>query len=55
MKNPKTTDLDDIGISERLVDLLAYYPLTGKVKHNFNIDNLFDEDYEERAFGNIWG
>lgn len=40
--------------SYQVVDLLAYYPLTDKVKLNLNIDNLFDEDYEERAWGNVW-
>ncbi|MDL0441616.1 TonB-dependent siderophore receptor [Stutzerimonas frequens] len=36
------------------VDLLAYYPLTERVRLNLNLNNLFDEDYEERAWGNIW-
>jgi iron complex outermembrane receptor protein len=36
------------------VDLLAYYPLTERVRLNLNLNNLFDEEYEERAWGNIW-
>lgn len=36
------------------VDLLAYYQLNERVRLNLNLDNLFDEDYEERAWGNIW-
>lgn len=31
------------------VDLLAYYPLTERVRLNLNLNNLFDEEYEERA------
>ncbi|WP_421683296.1 TonB-dependent siderophore receptor [Stutzerimonas urumqiensis] len=37
-----------------VVDLLAYYPLTDKVRLNLNLDNLFDEEYYERAWGSIW-
>ncbi|WCR44795.1 TonB-dependent siderophore receptor [Stutzerimonas stutzeri] len=36
------------------VDLLAYYPLTERVRLNLNLNNLFDEEYEGRAWGNIW-
>jgi len=36
------------------VDLLAYYPLTERVRLNLNLNNLFDEEYEERGWGNIW-
>ncbi|KIZ34267.1 TonB-dependent siderophore receptor [Stutzerimonas stutzeri] len=36
------------------VDLLAYYPLTERVRLNLNLNNLFDEEYEERTWGNIW-
>ncbi|WP_217475231.1 TonB-dependent siderophore receptor [Stutzerimonas stutzeri] len=36
-----------------VVDLLAYYPLTDRVRLNLNLDNVFDEEYEERAW-NIW-
>ncbi|UIP34419.1 TonB-dependent siderophore receptor [Stutzerimonas kunmingensis] len=36
------------------VDLLAYYPLTERVRLNLNLNNLFDEEYEERSWGNIW-
>lgn len=36
------------------VDLLAYYPLTERVRLNLNLNNVFDEEYEERAWGNIW-
>ncbi|MGM3388251.1 TonB-dependent siderophore receptor [Stutzerimonas stutzeri] len=36
------------------VDLLAYYPLTERVRLNLNLNNLFDEQYDERAWGNIW-
>ena len=36
------------------VDLLAYYPLTERVRLNLNVNNVFDEEYEERAWGNIW-
>ena len=37
-----------------VVDLLAYYPLTDRVRLNLNLDNVFDEQYDERAWGNIW-
>ena len=37
-----------------VVDLLAYYPLTDRVRLNLNLDNVFDEEYDERAWGNIW-
>ncbi len=37
-----------------VVDLLAYYPLTDRIRLNLNLDNVFDEDYDERAWGNIW-
>ncbi|BAP78379.1 TonB-dependent siderophore receptor [Pseudomonas sp. MT-1] len=36
-----------------VVDLLAYYPLTDRIRLNLNLDNVFDEEYEERAW-NIW-
>ncbi|WP_417779229.1 TonB-dependent siderophore receptor [Stutzerimonas xanthomarina] len=36
-----------------VVDLLAYYPLTNRIRLNLNLDNVFDEEYEERAW-NIW-
>lgn len=37
-----------------VVDLLAYYPLTERVRLNLNLDNVFNEEYDERAWGNIW-
>lgn len=37
-----------------VVDLLAYYPLTDRIRLNLNLDNVFDEEYDERAWGNIW-
>lgn len=37
-----------------VVDLLAYYPLTDRIRLNLNLDNVFDERYDERAWGNIW-
>ena len=36
-----------------VVDLLAYYPLTDRVRLNLNLDNVFDEEYYERAW-NVW-
>jgi iron complex outermembrane receptor protein len=36
------------------VDLLAYYPLTDRIRLNLNLDNVFDEEYDERAWGSIW-
>lgn len=44
-----TYDMDGYG----LVDLLAYYPLTDKVRLNLNLNNVFDKHYEERAW-NAW-
>lgn len=43
----------DMG-SYAVVDLLAYYPLTDRIRLNLNLDNVFDERYDERAWGNIW-
>ena len=37
-----------------VVDLLAYYPLSENVRLNLNLNNLFDEEYEERAWGTTW-
>ena len=36
-----------------VVDLLAYYPLTDRVRLNLNLENVFDEEYYERAW-NVW-
>jgi iron complex outermembrane receptor protein len=40
--------------SYTVVDLLAYYPLTDRIRLNFNLDNVFNEEYDERAWGSIW-
>ncbi|WP_312270478.1 TonB-dependent siderophore receptor [Pseudomonas sp.] len=40
--------------SYTVVDLLAYYPLTDRIRLNLNLDNVFNEEYDERAWGSIW-
>ena len=52
-KGSSTNTAFDMG-AYTVVDLLAYYPLTDRVRLNLNLDNVFDEEYDERAWGNIW-
>ncbi|MBW5412173.1 TonB-dependent siderophore receptor [Pseudomonas sp. MAG002Y] len=40
--------------SYTVVDLLAYYSLTDRIRLNLNLDNVFNEEYDERAWGSIW-
>ncbi|WP_339532650.1 TonB-dependent siderophore receptor [Pseudomonas mucidolens] len=40
--------------SYTVVDLLAYYKVNDKIRLNLDLKNLFDADYEEGAFGNIY-
>lgn len=37
-----------------VVDLLSYYKVNEKVRLNLDVKNLFNRDYEEGAFGNIY-
>ena len=52
-KGSTTNTAFDMG-AYTVVDLLAYYPLTDRIRLNLNLDNVFDEEYDERAWGNIW-
>ena len=36
------------------VDALAYYRITENVRANLNVLNLFDKDYYERSFSNVF-
>lgn len=38
--------------SYTVVNLLAYYPITERVRLQVNVANLFDKNYAERPFGN---
>lgn len=37
-----------------VVDLLSYYKVNDKIRLNLDVKNLFNRDYEEGAFGNIY-
>ncbi|MBT2370419.1 TonB-dependent siderophore receptor [Pseudomonas fluorescens] len=37
-----------------VVDLLSYYKVNEKVRLNLDVKNLFNRDYEEGAFGNVY-
>ena len=37
-----------------MVDLLGYYKVNDKVRLNLDVKNLFNRDYEEGAFGNVY-
>jgi len=37
-----------------VVDLLSFYKINDKVRLNLDVKNLFDRDYEEGAFGNVY-
>ncbi len=37
-----------------VVDLLSYYKVNDKVRLNLDVKNLFNRDYEEGAFGNVY-
>ena len=40
--------------SYTVVDLLSFYKINDKVRLNLDVKNLFDQDYEEGAFGNVY-
>lgn len=40
--------------SYTVVDLLGFYKVNDKVRLNLDLKNLFDRDYEEGAFGNVY-
>ena len=40
--------------SYTVVDLLGYYKVNEKIRLNLDLKNLFDADYEEGAFGNVY-
>ncbi len=40
--------------SYTVFDLLAYYKVNEHVKLNLDVKNVFDSDYEEGAFGNVY-
>jgi iron complex outermembrane receptor protein len=40
--------------SYTVVDLLSFYKVNDKVRLNLDVKNLFDRDYEEGAFGNVY-
>lgn len=40
--------------SYRLFDLLSYYKLNQHVRLNLDVKNLFNADYDEGAFGNVY-
>jgi iron complex outermembrane receptor protein len=40
--------------SYTVVDLLSFYKINDKVRLNLDVKNLFDRDYEEGAFGNVY-
>jgi iron complex outermembrane receptor protein len=40
--------------SYTVVDLLGFYKINDKVRLNLDVKNLFDRDYEEGAFGNVY-
>lgn len=37
-----------------VVDLLSYYKVNDKVRLNLDVKNLFNREYEEGAFGNVY-
>ena len=37
-----------------VVDLLGYYKVNERVRLNLDVKNLFNREYEEGAFGNIY-
>ncbi|RMO58440.1 TonB-dependent receptor, partial [Pseudomonas marginalis] len=37
-----------------VVDLLSYYKVNDKVRLNLDMKNLFNREYEEGAFGNVY-
>ncbi len=37
-----------------MFDLLAYYKVSQQVKLNLDLKNVFDTEYEEGAFGNVY-
>jgi outer membrane receptor protein involved in Fe transport len=40
--------------SYTVVDLLGFYKINDKVRLNLDVKNVFDRDYEEGAFGNVY-
>lgn len=40
--------------SYTVMDLLGFYKVNDKVRLNLDVKNLFDRDYEEGAFGNVY-
>lgn len=40
--------------SYTVFDVLGYYKVNDNVKLNLDVKNVFDEDYEEGAFGNVY-
>ncbi|EGH22398.1 TonB-dependent siderophore receptor [Pseudomonas amygdali pv. mori str. 301020] len=40
--------------SYTVFDLLAYYKVNQHVKLNLDLKNVFDTEYEEGAFGNVY-
>ncbi|PUA47121.1 TonB-dependent siderophore receptor [Pseudomonas protegens] len=40
--------------SYTVVDLLSFYKVNDKVRLNLDLKNLFDREYEEGAFGNVY-
>ncbi len=40
--------------SYTVVDLLSFYKINDQVRLNLDVKNLFDRDYEEGAFGNVY-
>ncbi|CAN7326315.1 TonB-dependent siderophore receptor [Pseudomonas brassicacearum] len=40
--------------SYTVVDLLGYYKVNERIRLNLDLKNLFDADYEEGAFGNVY-
>ncbi|WP_053144878.1 TonB-dependent siderophore receptor [Pseudomonas sp. P97.38] len=40
--------------SYTVVDLLGYYKVNERIRLNLDVKNLFDADYEEGAFGNVY-
>lgn len=40
--------------SYTVVDLLSFYKINDKGRLNLDVKNVFDRDYEEGAFGNVY-
>jgi iron complex outermembrane receptor protein len=40
--------------SYAVADLLSYYKVNDKIRLNLDVKNLFDRDFEEGAFGNVY-